>query len=162
MLKLKFILWPPDAKNWFLGKDPNTGKDWKQEEKGMTVYEMVGWHNGLYGHEFEEAPGVGDQQGSLGSCRLWVHKKLDMTEWLKWTEPASWEICMQIRKQQLESCRELFKIRKGVHQRWYISSCLFNLYANCIMWNVGLDESQECREIYQQPQILRWHHPSYR
>ena len=62
------IFWPPDAKNWLTGKDPNAGKDWRQEEKGMTEDEMVGWHHWLDGHEFEQAPGVGDEQGSLGCC----------------------------------------------------------------------------------------------
>ena len=50
------ILWPPDAKNWLLGKDPDAGKDWRQEEKGMTEDEMVGWHNWLDGHEFVQTP----------------------------------------------------------------------------------------------------------
>ena len=54
MLKLKLlILWPPYAKNWLIGKDPNAGKDWRWEEKGMTEDEMVGWHHRLYGHEFD-------------------------------------------------------------------------------------------------------------
>ena len=53
------ILWPPDAKNWLIGKDPDAGKDWRQEEKGMTEDEMVGWHHPLDGHEFELTPGVG-------------------------------------------------------------------------------------------------------
>ena len=47
------ILWPPNAKNWLIGKDPAAGKDWRQEEKGMTEDEMVGWRHWLYGHEFE-------------------------------------------------------------------------------------------------------------
>ena len=54
------ILWPPDAKNWLLEKDPEVGKDWRQEVKGMTEDEMVGWHHRLDGHEFEEALGVSD------------------------------------------------------------------------------------------------------
>ena len=54
------ILWPPDAKNWFIGKDPDAGKDWMQEKKGMTEDEIVGWHHWLDGREFEKAPGVGD------------------------------------------------------------------------------------------------------
>ena len=62
------ILWPPDAKNWLIGKDPHAGKDWRQEEKGMTEDEMVGWHHRLNGHEFEQALGVGDGQGSLACC----------------------------------------------------------------------------------------------
>ena len=61
------ILWPPDVKNWLIGKDPNTGKDWRQEEKGMTEDEMVGWHHWLDGHESEQALGASDGQGSLQS-----------------------------------------------------------------------------------------------
>ena len=80
------ILWPPDAKNWLLGKDPNAGKDWRQEEKGMTEDEMVGWHHWLDGHEFEQALGVGDGQGSLECCSPWAHKELDTTEQLNWTD----------------------------------------------------------------------------
>ena len=54
------ILWPPDAKHWLLGKDPDTGKDWGQEEKGVTEDEMVGWHHQLDGYEFEQTPGDGE------------------------------------------------------------------------------------------------------
>ena len=59
------ILWPPDAKNWLIGKDPDAGKDWRQKEKGMTKDEMVGWHHRLNGHEFVQAPGDSEEQGSL-------------------------------------------------------------------------------------------------
>ena len=79
------ILWPPNAKNWLLWKDPDAGKDWRQEEKGMSEFEMVVWYHWLYGHEFEQAPGVGDGQGSLACCSSCNHKELDMTEWLNWT-----------------------------------------------------------------------------
>ena len=79
------ILWPPDVKNWLTGKDPDAGKDWRQEEKGTTVDEMVGWHHQLDGHEFEQALGVGNGQGSLASCSPWGSKELDMTEQLNWT-----------------------------------------------------------------------------
>ena len=79
------ILWQPDAKSWLIRKDPDAGKDWGQEEKGMTEDEMVGWHHGLDRHEFEQAPGVGDEQGSLACCSPWGHKKSDTTE-LNWTE----------------------------------------------------------------------------
>ena len=68
------ILWPPDEKNWPIGKDPDAGKDWMQE-KGMTEDEMVGWHHRLDGHEIEQAPRVGDAQGSLGCCSPWGHKE---------------------------------------------------------------------------------------
>ena len=70
------ILWPPDMKSWLTGKDPDAGKDWRQE-KGMTEDEMVGWHHWLNRHEFEKAPGVGDGQGILSCCSPWGHKKLD-------------------------------------------------------------------------------------
>ena len=79
------ILWPPDAKNWLIGKDPDAGKDWRQE-KGPTEDEMVGWHHQLDGYEFEQALGVGDEQGSLLCCSPWGHKESDMTKWLNWTE----------------------------------------------------------------------------
>ena len=62
MLKLKLQLWPCDAKNWLLGKDSDAGKDWRQEEKGTTEDEMVGWHHRLYGHEFEQVPVVMDKE----------------------------------------------------------------------------------------------------
>ena len=65
-----------------LGKDPDAGKDRRQEEKGMTEDEMVGWHHQLNGHEFEQTPGNGEGQGSLACCSPWYHKELDMTEQL--------------------------------------------------------------------------------
>ena len=76
------ILWPPDVKSWLIWKDPDAWKDWRQEENGMTEDEMVGWHQRLNEHEFEQAPGVGDRQGNLVYCSPWVHKELDTTEWL--------------------------------------------------------------------------------
>ena len=79
------ILWPPDVKNWLNGKDPDAGKDWRQEEKGTTEDEMVGWHHQLNGHEFEQALEVGDGQGSLMSAVHGGHKELDTTEQLNWT-----------------------------------------------------------------------------
>ena len=78
------ILWAPDAKNWLIGKDSD--EDWRQEEKGMTEDEMVGWHHWLCGYEFEQTLGVGDRQGSLACCRPWGCKGLDMTERLNWTD----------------------------------------------------------------------------
>ena len=78
------ILWPPDVKNWLIRKDPNAGKDWRQEEKGMTEDEMAGWHHQLNEYEFEQALGVGDGQGSLVSCSPWGCKESDTTEWLNW------------------------------------------------------------------------------
>ena len=80
------ILWPPDAKIWLIRKDPNDGKEWRQEEKGITEDEMVGWHHQLDGHEFEQASRVGEGQGSLSCCSPWGCKDLDMTERLNWIE----------------------------------------------------------------------------
>ena len=74
------ILWTPNAKNWLIGKDPNAGKDWRQEENRTIEVEMVGRHHRLDGHEFEQAPGVGNGQGSLACCSPWGHKELNITE----------------------------------------------------------------------------------
>ena len=74
------ILWPLDVKSWLIGKDPDAGKDWGQEEKGTTEDEMVGWHHWLYGHGFGWTPGVGDGQGGLAHCSPWDLKESDMTE----------------------------------------------------------------------------------
>ena len=74
------VLWPPDAKNWFSGKDSDAGKDWRQEEKGMTEDEMIGWHYQLSGREFEQALGVDSGQESLVCCSAWGHKESDTTE----------------------------------------------------------------------------------
>ena len=78
------VLWPPDAKSWLIWKDPDAGKDWGQEEKGMTEEEMVGWHHWLNGCGFEWTSGVGDGQGGLACCGSWGHKESDMPERLNW------------------------------------------------------------------------------
>ena len=78
------ILWPPDEKNWLIGKDPDTGKDWRWEEKGTTEDEMVGWHHQLDGHEFEQVPGVGEGQGGPVCCSPRGRKESDRTEGLNW------------------------------------------------------------------------------
>ena len=100
------ILWPPDAKSWLIGKDPDAGKDWRQEVKGMTEDEIVGWHHWLDGHhlEFEQAPGVGDGQGSLACCSPWGCK--DAIE-LNWTEDTG---CL------------LLTSFKFIHWWWLVSS----------------------------------------
>ena len=75
-------LWPPDVKSWLIRKDPDSGKDWRQEEKGMTEDEMVGWHHQINGQEFEQAPVDGEGQGSLACFSPLGCKELDMTELL--------------------------------------------------------------------------------
>ena len=88
------ILWSPEAKSWLIWEDPDAGKDWGQEEKGMTEDEMVGWHHWLNGHGFGWTLGVGDGQGGLACCSTWVTK--GRTQLSNWTELNWW--CM--RKQQ--------------------------------------------------------------
>ena len=86
------ILWPPDAKNWLIGKDPDAGKDWGQEEKGTTEDEMVGWHHWLSGHEPGQTPRGGEGQGSLACCSPWGHKGSDTTERLNTTTLLSFRL----------------------------------------------------------------------
>ena len=73
------ILWSPDAKNWLIGKDPDAGEDWRQEEEETTEGEMVGWHHWLNGHEFEQTLGDSEGQGSLACCCPWGRKESDIT-----------------------------------------------------------------------------------
>ena len=98
MLTLTLVLCPLDAKNWLIWRDPDAVKDWRQEEKGMTEDEMVGWHHRLNGHEFEL---VMDRKAWRAA---WGHKELDMTNWtgLNWTYPhlaslgaQRWSVCLQ-------------------------------------------------------------------
>ena len=85
------ILRPPDVKSRLIGKDPDAGKDWRQEEKGMTVDEMVGWHHWFDGQEFEQAPRIGDGQGSLACCRPWGRRESDKTERLNSNNTPFWQ-----------------------------------------------------------------------
>ena len=85
------ILWPPHAKSWLIGKDSDAGKDWRQEEKGVTEDEMVGWHHRLNGHEFEQALRDSEGQGSLVCCSPWGRKESEMTEWLKNKNNNKWQ-----------------------------------------------------------------------
>ena len=78
--------WPPDAKCWFIWRDPDAGKDWGQEEKGTTEDEIVGWHHRLDRHGFGWTPGVGDRQGGLACCGSWGRKESDTIERLNWSE----------------------------------------------------------------------------
>ena len=79
------VLWLPHVKSWLIGKDSDAGRDWGQEEKGMTEDEMAGWHHWLDGREFERTPGVGDGQGGLACCNSWGCKESDTAEPLNWT-----------------------------------------------------------------------------
>ena len=80
------VVWPPDVKNQLIGKDPDAGKDWRQEEKGITEDEIVASHHWFNGHEFEQALGDSERQESLACCSPWGCQESDMTEWLNWTD----------------------------------------------------------------------------
>ena len=81
------ILWPPVAKSQLIGKDPDAGKDWRQEEKGTTEDEMVGWHNWLNGLEFDQTQGDSERQGNLVCCSSWVAKSRTRLSSWKAMEP---------------------------------------------------------------------------
>ena len=84
------VLWPPHATSWLIGKDSDAGRDWGQEEKGMT--EDEGWHHWLDGHESEWTLGVGDEQGGLAFCDSWGRKESDTNEPLNWTEQENRQV----------------------------------------------------------------------
>ena len=99
-------------KSWFIGKDPDAGREWSQEKKGTTEDEMAGWHHWLDAHEFGWTPGVGDGQGSLACCDSWGLKELDMTEWLNWTE-----LILYLSKQSWASPNSKMETMDTVSQR---------------------------------------------
>ena len=84
-------LWPPHSKSWLIGKDSDAGRNWEQEENGMTEAEMAGWNHQLDGREVEWTPGVVDGQGGLVYCNSWGCKESDTTERLNWTE-LNWKL----------------------------------------------------------------------
>ena len=112
------VLWPPHAKSWLIGKDPDAGKDWGQEEKGTTEDEMVGWHHRLDGHESEWTLGVGDGQGGLACCDSWAREELDTTERLSWTHwmIVDWELIM------LETAQWIFSVVISCVHLWSSSA----------------------------------------
>ena len=110
------ILWPPNVKNWLIGKDPDAGKVWRQEEKGTTEDVVVEWHHWLNGHEFEQALEDGEGQGSLVCYSPWGRKESDMIEWLNWTEDEEEKIDGK------KTSGKALKIRRGV--RWWIKVLL--------------------------------------
>ena len=100
MLKLKpQVLWPPDAKSWLIGKDPDAGKDWRQEEKGTTEDEMIGWHHRLYGHQSEQALGVGDREAwcaavhGVTKSQTWLSNWTALTEGIVYKESGPYLVC---------------------------------------------------------------------
>ena len=125
------VLWPPHVKSWLTGKDPDAGRDWGQEEKGMTEDEMAGWHHRLDGQECEWTLGVGDGQGGLACCNSWGCKESDTTEWLNWID-----ICLGNKPKYL-LC--LFLSGKAIHVYFllyifsnenYLQNCCQKEYPN--------------------------------
>ena len=102
------ILWPPDVKSWLIGKDPDAGKDWGQEDKGTTEDEMVGWHHWLNGHGFGWTLGVGDGKGGLECCGSWGHKESETTERLNWTDPHKMSTKIHIECLLQNACQGIF------------------------------------------------------
>ena len=99
------VLWPPHVKSWLIGKDSDAGRDWGQEEKGMTEDEMTGWHHQLDGRESEWTPGVCDGQRGLACCDSWGHKESDTTEGLNWTDGIFSFSCSRTDEREDESLK---------------------------------------------------------
>ena len=110
------ILWPPDAKSWLIGKDPDARRDWGQE-KGMTEDKMAWWHHWLDGRESEWTPGVGDEQGGLACCDSWGCEELDMTEQLNWTELGTFKLLNSLLF--LASSLKFGKLNKYQWECWF-------------------------------------------
>jgi len=103
------VLWPPHAKSWLIGKDPDAGRDWGQEEKGTTEDEMAGWHHWLNERESEWTPEIGDGQGGLVCCDSWGGKESDLTEGLNWTEQSILDFPLRSLKIKLENVKLIHK-----------------------------------------------------
>ena len=120
------IFWPPDAKNWLIGKDPDAGKDWRQREKGTTEDEMVGCLHWLDRQEFEQTPGVGDGQGGLVCCSPWGCKESETTERLNWTELNGNILTLhgpvKLTHKINHQCHIASKWQSSVSQQWWIVS----------------------------------------
>ena len=113
------VLWPPHAKGWLIGKDSDAGRDWGQEEKGMTEDEMAGWYHWLDGCESDWTPGIGDGQGGLVCCDSWGRKESDTTEQLIWSD-----------LKKLKRTKQLWKRKSKIKKRWkeLISSLIKNKF----------------------------------
>ena len=124
------ILWPPDVKSRLIGKDRDAGKDWGQEEKGTREDEMVGWHHWLNGHEFEQAPGDSEGQGSLACCSPWFAKSWTwLSNWTATTngEDRVWHSDIHLWREHCFNCRlNSHQENALVRMRWAL--CRRNRY----------------------------------
>jgi len=126
------VLWPPHVKSWLTGKDSDAGRDWGQEEKGMTEDEMAGWHHWLDGHESVWTPGVGDGQGGLECCDSWGRKESDtngvaksrtrLSDWteLNWFSGYLWELLLTC-SLKLDQVTDQWRLRADARRvdRWW-------------------------------------------
>ena len=122
------MLWSPDAKNWLLGKDPDVAKDWRQEEKGTTEDEIVGWHHRLNRREFEQVLGVGDGQGRLACCSPWGLQKVghDWATELNWTESVYKCVYFAIHLKLTQHCKStILELKKKEINSSYCHSFKF-------------------------------------
>ena len=114
------VIWPPHAKNWLIGKDSDGGRDWGQEEKGMTEDEMAGWHHWLDGRESEWTPGVGNGQGVLPCCDSWGHSESDTTEQLDWIDACT-ERLLRVKSQRTSPGHMSLALRRRLHFKIHFS-----------------------------------------
>ena len=132
------MLWPPDVKNWLIGKDPDAGKDWRLEEKGKTEDEMVGWHHQVAGHKFEQTPGVGDGQGSLACYNPQGHKESDTTKQLTGSKRKL--KCMKTKMSQNVwfHLNEILRMGKSIETEWRLGAGSREIWGTTASWVWGL------------------------
>ena len=126
------ILWPPDARNWLIGKDSDAGKNLRQE-KGTAEDEMVQWQHWLDGHEYEQATGISDGQGNLACCSPWGHLESDTTEWLNWTDWIYFEF---IFVHGVRDCSNFILLHVALQfsQHHFLKRLLFSILSTCFLW----------------------------
>ena len=125
-VKEESTLGPLHEKSWLIGKDPDAGRDWGQEENGMTEDKMVGWHHQLNGNGFGWVPAIGDGQGGLAYCSSWGRKGLDTTEHLNWTELFCFiSVCKILKEESILSIHLLFFLCIKVHVQMYFVMSLW-------------------------------------
>ena len=143
------VLWLPNAERWLIWKDPGAGRDWGQEEKGMTEDEMAGWHYRLDGHEFEWTPGVEDGQGGLACCSSWGRKELDTIERMNWTD-------MQILISQWILSLSLKRNGK-ILKTWHINSKYPSPKQNILYLDISFQFQTKWKKLIENPFLIECH-----